>query len=65
MNKEKVKVYFSLGGWEKYQAGEAVTASTERFFPSDLVHFVPKEEVEKITHGGTIAHIKERKVEAK
>ena len=38
--------------------GTDMVASTERYFDTDLMFPIPASRIEKITHGGTTAHIK-------
>jgi phosphoribosylpyrophosphate synthetase len=43
---------------EKFNNGETIVASTERFTDDDLVMIVKNEEYGKESHGGTIVRIK-------
>lgn len=53
-----VRIFFTPEGYRDYVEGKEVTGSTERFESNDIIHRVPKERIDKITHGGTIAHIR-------
>lgn len=43
---------------EKYENGEVIVASTERFTNDDLIIFVTSDEYGEESHGGTIVRIK-------
>lgn len=51
-----LRLFFAVDTFHPYLRGEAVIASTERILPTDLVHRVHKDRVEKLTDGGTLAH---------
>lgn len=51
-----LRLFFAVDTFHPYLRGEAVIASTERILPTDLVHRVHKDRIEKLTDGGTLAH---------
>lgn len=54
----QIRIYFhSVNEYNLYKSGKASIGSTERFLETDLFEMVPKERIEKITDGNTIAHI--------
>lgn len=56
--KGEIRIYFSsVYEMNKYLNGEATVGSTERFFDADPFLSIPKERIEKLTDGRTIAHI--------
>lgn len=60
-NKEgKVTLYFADEESLRFcLEGTSAVASTERYFVTDLMFPIPASRIEKITHGGTTAHINE------
>ena len=57
-NNGEIRIYFaSSHEYNEYIAGRESKGSTERFLPSDTFYNVPKERIEKITDGMTIAHL--------
>lgn len=53
-----IRIYFaSEHEYNLYKEGKASIGSTERFCSGDIFCNVPKERIEKITDGMTIAHI--------
>lgn len=56
----ELRIYFaSMEQYNEYKKGKAVIGSTERFLNTDMFCEVPKERIEKITDGMTIAYIRE------
>ena len=53
-----VRLYFhSMDDFKAYMDGEEVVCSTERFLDDDIFRMVPKDDIQKITDGGTLAHL--------
>jgi hypothetical protein len=56
----ELRIYFaSVEQYNLYKEGKATIGSTERFFSTDPFCMIPKERIEKITDGMTLAHIRE------
>lgn len=54
----EVCIHFpSSNGYQAYLNGEAVVGSTERFLDTDLFYYVPKERIDRLSDGLTLAHI--------
>jgi len=52
-----VTLFFDVEDFQLYQDGKMVTASTERFLQDDIVHSVPKDRIERLSDGNTLAHL--------